>query len=117
MFATASGNLLEEDIKPGVATVLQNPHFPALRRFLLDYSAATSISFKVDTVKALATNQIFTPGCRRAFLAASDLAFGMGRMYQIYSEDSGTGEVEVFRDRSAAIARLNEGVPTEKWLT
>lgn len=117
MFATASGVLREEEIKPGVTTVLQNPHFPSLRRFLLDYSAVTRISLNVETVQTLARNPIFTPGCRRALLAPSDLAYGMGRMYQIFSQESGTGAVEVFRDRPAALAWLNEGVPPAKWLS
>jgi hypothetical protein len=66
-------------------------------RELLDLSAVRD--FLVDTylIAEVAAWPAFHEGTRRAFVAASDLAFGLSRMFAAYADCVGQ-RVEVFRE-------------------
>ena len=117
LFITATGVLTDEELRSGTTTTFQDPRQRSTLRVLLDYSGTTNILVTVATVQQLATNKAFLPGSRRAFLASSDLAYGMGRMYKAYAEGGLNGEVRVFRDRGRALAWLNEDAPPDKIIT
>jgi len=83
-----------------------DPDFDPGYRQLIDVSGITEIRITTPKVKAVAQDQYFTPGTRRAFFAPSDATFGMARMFATHAEAGGQ-MIEVFRDQKKA----------EEWLT
>ena len=68
-----------------------------------------------DRFIRFAQSKAFAPRSRRAFLATTPLAFGLGRMYEIYASLGDTSApVRVFHDRAEALAWLNSDVPPEQ---
>jgi hypothetical protein len=115
MWVRASGVVTEAEVAIGAAKAVGDPDFGAHYRLLIDYSEATSISMSVDAVARFAQSKAFAPRSRRAFLATTPLAFGLGRMYEIYASLGDTSApVRVFHDRAEALAWLNSDVPPEQ---
>lgn len=107
LWIRATGRLNAADLTAGRKEALADPRYGQSTRFLLDYSEVEQIDISVDTVRNLAVAPWYTPQCRRAFLVGSDLAYGMGRMYQIHAEAGKGGPVEVFRDLLSALQWLS----------
>ena len=103
VWVCATGRLTLAELTTGRDMVLADSRLGPSTRFLLDYREVEQIELPVDTVRSLALAPWYTPQSRRAFLAGSDLGYGMGRMYQIYAEAGKGGVVEVFRDLPSAL--------------
>ena len=114
LLITAAGILTAQELQFGVATATSDVSFHPDIRIFIDYRAVTNFGFSLDTVEAMASNQVYSPKSRRAFLVASGVAAGIFQMYRTMVQ---AGIVRVFNDRNAALAWLNEGVPPEKILT
>ncbi|MFL5483656.1 MAG: hypothetical protein ACJ8AK_15850 [Gemmatimonadaceae bacterium] len=82
-------------------TLRTDPDFDPGYRQLIDLTAITEIRITTPKVTAAARDQYFTPGTRRAFVAPTDVTFGMARMFAIHAEANGQ-TIEVFRDRQEA---------------
>jgi len=114
LLITASGVLTAHELRSGVATATTDVSFHPDIRILIDYRAVTKIGFSIDTVEAMASNRVYSPKSRRAFLVTSGFAAGIFQMYRTMAQ---AGIVRVFIERDAALAWLNEDVPPEKILT
>ena len=77
-------------------------------RELFDLSSATDAQISNAEVRQISDTDRRGPGriVQMAILAETDIAFGMARMYQILTDEMST-EVQVFRDRAAAMAWLD----------
>jgi hypothetical protein len=54
-----------------------------------------------EYIREVARSTSYAEGSRRAFVASSDVQFGLSRMFQILSDES-PAEVRVFRDLAEA---------------
>ena len=100
-----SGVVTNDEVQVHNSTLPTDPRFDPSYRQLIDLTGITEIRVTTETVTTAAQNQYFTPGTRRAFVATSEAAFGMARMFALRAEAGGQ-TIEVFRDREKA----------EKWL-
>ena len=87
-----------------VADARFSPSFDTLMEFL-PHSVFTGTG---DDIRQLAQSTPSAPGMRRAYVVANDLHFGLSRMAQEYADMMGK-EVELFRDRAAALDWLDRG--------
>jgi len=100
------GAATEDEIRDHGQRLRIDPAFRPDFRQLIDMRELTEILVGSKLVRDAALNQFFLPGVRRAFVATSDIAFGMAQMYAIQSESAGQ-TIEVFRDMKTAEAWLN----------
>jgi hypothetical protein len=82
-----------------------DPMFDPTYRQLADMSEVTDILVTTGAVEETSRDQFFTPGARRAFVAAEGAPFGLARMYALRANDIGQ-VIEVFQDRPSAEAWL-----------
>ena len=74
-------------------------------RQLTTQLSAAELRAIADEIKQLTTSPV---AGRCAVVAASDVVFGLSRMYEVYSEGAPV-EVRTFRDWDRAVAWLTEG--------
>ena len=113
LLGTATGILTGEELKAGVHRATHDPNFHPDMRIFLDYCAVVKFGFSVDTMEVMADHQVYSSKSRRAFLVTTGFAVSIFQMYQSMVT---AGLVQVFTDRTAALAWLNEGMPPEKYL-
>jgi hypothetical protein len=89
--------------------VVEHPAFTAGMSILWDYRGATVRHVKAAEMRRLAGHlagqRHLRAGARMAFVAASDVDFGVFRMYEAISADSGV-EMRIFRDVDVAASWL-----------
>ena len=86
--------------------LLADPDFDANFDQLIDMTSVTTIDISGDEARILAHRRIVSPKSRRAFVATKPDIFGLGRMMEIYHEDVGHAEVEVFYSMDEALKWL-----------
>jgi len=101
VFSCLSGAVTEPEVHEHNRTLRADPDFNPRYRQLVDCTGVTEILLGTPTINAVSQDQFFAPGTRRAFIAISDLAFGLARMFALRAECSGQ-TIEVFRERRAA---------------
>jgi len=108
LYGTMTGQITEDEFQASLQEILQSDQFPPDTRTLWDLR---ELDFK--TIDSLMEKRLINirreyperGRARLAFIVAGDLAFGMGRMYEILSEDL-PQEIRIFR-------KYSEG---ENWL-
>lgn len=84
-----------------------DPDFDPAFNLLIDASGATALDVSVDEARTIASQGLFAPTSRRAFVASNPAIFGMGRLMSVYHAMSTKREqVSVFRDRASALKWL-----------
>jgi hypothetical protein len=83
--------------------LLADPDFDPSYSQLLDFTHITKFDFTAADVQQLALRNVFSPESRRAFLVPNDLAFGLGRMFEILREAEGERGIRIFRDLEEAL--------------
>ena len=86
-----------------------NPEFDQI----VDLRATTSFDMTVEQAGALARRMIFSFSSKRAFVASSPAVFGMGRVWEAFTELSDNpSQIQVFYDLSPALKWLGlEALP------
>ena len=107
VISTASGLVTWDEIKARqdqTKTDLEfNPEFDQI----VDLRSATRVELSGDQIRFLAGRRIFSSRSRRAFVAPDPGIFGIGRMWEIYTELSpNPTEIRVFRDLPSALKWL-----------
>jgi hypothetical protein len=87
-----------------------DPDFDPKCPILLDLTGADLQGWSSVEVRAIVARGVNT---RRALLVSTDLGYGIGRMLQAETGLIGQRNVQVFRDRNAALAWLLESVDRE----
>ncbi len=108
LYGTMTGQVTEDEFQASLLEILQSDQFPPDTRTLWDLR---ELDFR--TIDSLMEKRLINirrryperGRARLAFIVAGDLAFGMGRMYEILSEDL-PQEIRLFR-------KYSEG---ENWL-
>jgi hypothetical protein len=70
---------------------------------LLDCTQVTKVVLKPEDVRRLAQRSIFSPDAHRAILVASDLVFGLARIFMMVRETLGEKGIRIFYDRDEAL--------------
>jgi hypothetical protein len=84
-----------------------DPEFSPDFRQLVDMTGLTEIRVGSGVIKDTSRDHFFSPGARRAFVAPSDCAFGLARMFATHSEAAGQ-TIEVFRELDGAEEWLDQ---------
>ncbi|HEX6038565.1 hypothetical protein [Longimicrobium sp.] len=105
VLSRAWGTLGDADITAHYTALAADPAFDPAYRQLVDLREVTAVDLSAAHIAEIAKRAVFRPGARRAYVAPTDVAFGVARMLEAYAESIG-GDVEVFRDLPSA----------ERWL-
>jgi hypothetical protein len=109
-----SGLVTAADIKVLIDQGPQDPDFNAEFDEFVDLRSVTGFDLSSDQVRMLAGWKVFSPKSRRAFLATDPQVFGVGRMWEAYTEFShDTTQIRVFYELTPALAWLgHESLPS-----
>jgi hypothetical protein len=114
LFVEMHGVITDEEILQYAKTATTDTEIPSLYHELIDLRGVEVPEASTDTLRRVATTfqeaERGPTGVKVAFVASSDAAFGMARMYQAFRADSKT-ELNVFREMGEARSWL--GLPPE----
>jgi len=101
VFTTLSGSVTYSEFSKLLQSLAKNPCFRPDSRELLVCNDAVTDEFDTNQIMSFKDSHVWGEGAKRAFVANSDLVYGLFRMFQIIS---GTqhGEIALFRDVSQA---------------
>lgn len=103
VLSSGTGVFNLEDARLHQERLLADPEFDPSYSQLLDFTHITQIDLTASDVQRLALRNIFSPDSRRAILVPNDLAFGLGRMFEILREAAGERGIRVFRNLEDAL--------------
>ena len=84
-----------------------DPDFDPEFNLLIDATGATALDVSIDEARTIASQGLFAPTSRRAFVASNPAIFGMGRLMGVYHAMSTKREqLSVFHDRASALKWL-----------
>ena len=107
VISTASGVVTREEIKARQDQTKTDLEFDPEFDQIVDLRSATRVELSGDEIRFLASRRIFSSRSRRAFVAPNPCVFGVGRMWESYTEFSKhPNEVRVFRDLPSALKWL-----------
>ena len=102
--STGTGRVTSDEIKARQDQTKTDPDFNPDFNQIVDLRAATTVDLTVDQARALASRNIFSPTSRRAFIATTPVVFGMGRMWESYTELArGASQIQLFSDLPSAL--------------
>ena len=105
--STASGLVTWDEIKARQDQTKTDPEFDPEFNQIVDLRSATRIELSGDQIRFLAGRRIFSSRSRRAFVAPDPSVFGVGRMWESYTEFSqNPTEIRLFRDLPSALKWL-----------
>ena len=108
VISTGSDRVTWEEIKERQDQTKTDPDFNPEFNQVVDLRAVTSFDMTSDHARLLARRMIFSPTSKRAFVAASPAVFGVGRMWEIFTELSeNPSQIHVFYDLPSALKWLN----------
>ena len=109
VISRGSGVFTHADYLDHMLRMEADPRFNPDFNEIVDCRMFSHLDLSGQQISDLAGRSAFGPGSRRAFVVASELQFGLARMFATYRQMSGGQEVMVFRDMPSAISWL--GLP------
>jgi ATP phosphoribosyltransferase regulatory subunit HisZ len=103
VMSTATGVLTLADALAHQEELSKDPEFDPSFSQLMDATQITEVALEGEDVRKLAQRTIFSPESRRAILVKSDLAYGLGRMFEILRETRGEHGIRIFRNPDEAL--------------
>jgi len=103
---TGTGVFLKEEAAAHLQQLLNDPDFEPNYSLIIDFTRMERFEVSEADVRFLSEWTIFAPTARRALIAGSDEAFGLGRMYEIIREMKGESGIRVVRTREEALEWL-----------
>jgi hypothetical protein len=93
------GVLTCADLTANRLQMSQDPAFRSDFSQLADLREVTVIDLSAGDIRELASDSPFVPEARRALVVATDVAFGLARMYGTYRETiSSEDQIRIFRN-------------------
>jgi hypothetical protein len=93
-----------QEIKARQDQTQTDPDFNPEFNQIVDLRAVTSFDMTSEHARVLARRMIFSSTSKRAFIAAEPAVFGVGRMWEIFTELSDNpSQIRVFYDHSSAL--------------
>jgi hypothetical protein len=113
VISTGSDRVTWEEIKDRQEQTKTDSDFNPEFNQIVDLRAVTAFDMTSDQARTLAQRMIFSATSKRAFVAASPAVFGVGRMWEIFTEMSDNpSQISVFYDLPSALKWLNlESLP------
>jgi hypothetical protein len=108
VLSRAWGEIAGADIVVHARALAADPRFVPSYRQLFDFSATTRADVSETAVWTLAEDSPFGAGARRAVVVASNVAYGLVRMFQSLREGRGESFL-ICRDMDEAIQWLDLG--------
>jgi hypothetical protein len=96
VLSRAWGILSDADLYNHYFRLRVDPSFEPTFCQLVDLREVVRIDISAQAIASVASATLFKPTTRRAFVVATDVAFGLSRMFAAYTERAG-GSVAVFR--------------------
>ncbi|HXJ06488.1 MAG TPA: hypothetical protein VNH65_15395 [Candidatus Acidoferrum sp.] len=85
------------------ARLLSDPDFDPNYSQLIDFMQITHFDLNAEDVRQMAHRNVFSPDSRRAILVPNELAYGIGRMFEILRESAGERGIRIFRKLEEAL--------------
>lgn len=101
VFTLAHGIITDHDAFSHQKRLRNDPDFDPSFNQLSDFTKLTHADISTDAIQHLAERNPFGLGSKRAFVAPSDLIYGLSRMFQVFT-DHHQDELTVFRDMHEA---------------
>ncbi len=105
IWTIAAGRLTDEQLTEHKRALLRDPVFQADMKEMSDVRAVETFDVTPDGIREFAefdmNHKDHIGSHQLALLVPTDFAFGMARMYEMFTEDSST-RVHVFRDETEA---------------
>ena len=102
--STGTGRVTYDEIKARQDQTKGDPDFNSYFNQIVDLRTATTVYLTVDQARELASRNIFSPTSLRAFIATTPAVFGMGRMWESYTEIAQkTSQIRIFSNLLSAI--------------
>jgi len=101
VFSLAQGVLTENDAYSHQDKLRKDPDFDPSFSQLFDFVNVGQVLLSTEAIHHLAERNPFGLGSKRAFVAPSDLMYGLSRMFQVLITDH-QNELSVFRDMQEA---------------
>ena len=107
VISTGSGLVTWKEIKARQDQTQIDPDFNPEYNQIVDLRSVTDFDMSTEQTRLLARRRIFSPNSKRAFIATSPSVFGMGRMWETYTEFSeNPSQIRVFYDVASALRWL-----------
>ena len=114
VLSTARGALSFHDASEHLSQLEKDADFAAEYGHLFDFTEVARFSLDANDIKMLAGRRVFSASPRRAFVAPSDLAYGLARQLESYFDMAGVPNARAFRDRPEALRWLTSGDANER---
>lgn len=102
VFSRGWGVLTDQDIAEHPAALAADPRFDPGFRQIIDFGDATEIRITTEGVRVAADRNPFRRDARRAFVVATDEAYGLSRMFWAFTESSAE-QFAIFRAMAPAL--------------
>ena len=106
VFSLAHGILTDHDAFSHQNKLRKDPDFNPSFSQLFDFVNVGQVLLSTEAIHHLAERNPFGPGSKRAFVAPSDLMYGLSRMFEVLITDH-QNELSVFRDMQEAHLHLS----------
>jgi hypothetical protein len=103
VLSSASGVFSLADALSHQQKLSQDPDFDPSFSQIADFTQVTQVNLSASDVRELAQRSVFSPQSRRALLVPNDLAYGLGRMFEILRENQGETGIRIFRSLEEAL--------------
>lgn len=115
VFSRGTGVLTHSDYLKHMVLLQEDPRFEASFDQVVDCRSVETMAFTSAEIQDLGARSAFSATSRRAFVASSDIQFGMSRMLAAYREIKDGQTIMVFRDMAGALNWLGlpPGLDTE----
>lgn len=110
VFSRGFGVFTKEDYIEHMHRVKADPKFRSHYRQIVDCRDITQMALSSEQIREVATSSIFDRGVQRAFVADSDIHFGLSRMLASQQDMEQGHVISVFRSYQEALHWL--GLPT-----
>jgi hypothetical protein len=107
VISTASGRVTYDEIQSHRESLLSNPDFDPDYDQVINFLDAEELDLSSTEIRQLARRKIFSAASRRAIVAKAPAIFGIGRMFQMFTEIEGVKpSIEIVGDLVSALQWL-----------
>jgi hypothetical protein len=115
VYSKATGVFGRIEAMDHMTRLLRHPDFWPEFNQLADFREITDLALSNAEVKDLARQVVFSARSKRAFVVATDLQFGLSRMFGAFREMAGEPGVMTFKSMAEALSWLSlSAVPDPK---
>ncbi|MEO8353280.1 MAG: hypothetical protein ABI680_16245 [Chthoniobacteraceae bacterium] len=111
VFTKVTGVFGTAEVLDHMDRLTKHPGFRPEFNQLIDFREISRVVLSNEEIRGLARRTIFSSHSHRAYVVASDLQYGLCRMFATYRELSGEDGIQIFREMSEALEWLS--IPAE----